>query len=79
MRVGDIVRVGKGKRTWRISGFGTWASGEEYAALEPIEVGAYTSSSAVLSRLVLVHGMDEKLRSEDMGLYAGLDEFRSRS
>jgi hypothetical protein len=52
--VGDLVRRGKGKTVYRITGFWNAPSGESMASLEPL-VG-YTSASAPLDALTAVPG-----------------------
>jgi hypothetical protein len=52
-RIGDVVRVGKGKKTWRIESFWTgYAPGEALARLVPVD--GYTATSADTTRLTLV-------------------------
>lgn len=49
--VGDVVRVGKGKKLWRVDGF--WgADFRPMADLAPLD--GYSRSSAELERLTLV-------------------------
>lgn len=53
IQLGDIVRVGKGKKTWRVESFWDgYAPGETLARLAPTD--GYTHTSAKVGRLVLV-------------------------
>jgi len=54
IEVGDVVRIGKGKRLWRVEGFGTYGvySRQKYVALEPLD--GYTKASADPDRLTVV-------------------------
>jgi hypothetical protein len=52
--VGDIVRIGKGKRDWRVAGFWTTAQGEVLADLEPHGTPGFTSASARPDRLTVI-------------------------
>lgn len=57
--VGDIVRVGNGKREWRVAGFWTSPSdGSVLADLEPHGTPGFTSSSAAVQRLTVVEHAD---------------------
>lgn len=52
-RVGDTVRIGKGRKLWRIESF--WPghpAGTKLARLVPLE--GYTATSADLERLVII-------------------------
>lgn len=56
IQIGDIVRVGQGKKTWRVESL--WPGyGETLARLAPTE--GYTHTSAGVARLVLVERPDE--------------------
>ena len=55
VQVGDIVRVGKGKRLWRVQSFWTApANGVTYAALGPTDTVGYSTTSANPDRLTIV-------------------------
>lgn len=59
IEVGDIVRIGKGKRLWRVQSFWTAkATGVTYAALGPLDSTGYTTTSADLFRLTVVTKAD---------------------
>lgn len=45
----EIVRIGKGKKLYRITGIDARNDGTRYAVLEPVE--GYTTASADLDRL----------------------------
>lgn len=50
--VGDVVRRGKGKTLYRVTGFWDAPSGERMASLEPLT--GYTSASAPIDALTVV-------------------------
>jgi len=55
IRVGDVVRIGKGKRLWRVQSFWTApATGVTYAALGPADSVGYSTTSASPDRLTIV-------------------------
>lgn len=55
VRVGDLVRRGRGKKTWRVVGF--WNhDGVPWAVLSPTE--GYTSASAPVSTLTVLDEED---------------------
>lgn len=52
VRIGDVVKVGQGKATWRITGF--WTHGtERMAELQRVD-REWVRSSSVVDRLVRV-------------------------
>ena len=52
-RTGDLVRIGKGRKTWRIESFFVgWPAGTVLARLAPTD--GYSHTSAETDRLVLV-------------------------
>ena len=59
MNVGDVVRIGNGKRLWRVQSFWTAkATGVTYAALGPTDTIGYSTTSAILDRLTVVTKAD---------------------
>lgn len=53
--VGDIVRIGRGDRLWRVQSFWTsQATQIQYAALGPVDSIGYSTTSANPARLVVV-------------------------
>lgn len=49
LNLGAIVRIGKGKKLYRITDLATWQDGKPYAVLEKLE--GYGTMSAGLDRL----------------------------
>lgn len=57
--VGDVVRVGRGRRAWRVAAFWTSpADGTVLADLEPHGAPGFTSSSAAVDRLTVIEHAD---------------------
>jgi len=55
IEVGDVVRIGKGKRLWRVQSFWTAKpTGVTYAALGPTDTVGYSTTSANPDRLTIV-------------------------
>ena len=55
LEVGDIVRVGKGARLWRVQSFWTaQATGVTYASLGPTDTVGYSTTSAHPDQLTIV-------------------------
>ncbi len=59
LRIGDVVRRGRGKATWKIRGFWLSPQREPMADLMPLD--GYTSASAHVRDLTLVDPTERRL------------------
>jgi hypothetical protein len=57
--VGDVVRIGRGRRAWRVVGFWTSpADGTVLTDLEPHDAPGFTNGSAAVDRLTVIEHAD---------------------
>lgn len=52
LQVGDVVRVGRGKTDWRVTGFGAYSNGHPYVCLEA--VAGYSRQSVEPGRVTRI-------------------------